>query len=147
MAGTQSARQRYAVSQNSQGTMTGKVIAVLAVVMVVAIVIAFVRFYQARGDATVQGKTATVEQIDDHTLRLWADVTRTDVDAPTYCIVKALNYSMAEVGRREVAIPAGGPKVERIEVDITTTEPAVSADVYGCSPNIPFYLKVPERSS
>ncbi|WP_246846950.1 DUF4307 domain-containing protein [Corynebacterium sp. sy039] len=138
-------RQRYSHAADKHSNFSGKIFAILIVVIVFCIVIAAVRFFQARGDATVQGKTGTVERIDDRTFRLGADITRTKLNEPTYCIVKALNYDMAEVGRREVVIPAGGKKLERVNVDITTTEPAVSATVYGCSENIPFYLDIPSR--
>ncbi|AKE41778.1 putative secreted protein [Corynebacterium kutscheri] len=140
MSSQQPTRQRYNVNTSDKGSWSSKLIAIFMVVIVAAFALAFVRYMQAQGKATVQAETATVEIIDDQTFLLGIDVTRTTTAEPTYCIVTALNYDKAEVGRREVLIPAGGNKLERVFTRIATTEQAVSGDVYGCSNIIPFYL-------
>ena len=71
---------------------------------------------------------------------MWVDVKRKNVDTPAYCIVTALNYDMAEVGRREVYISPGGENLQRLQLDIITREPAVAGGAYGCGETIPFYL-------
>lgn len=69
------------------------------------------------------------------------DVTREKPELDSYCIIYALNYDMAEVGRRDVFIPAGGEKTIRMDVPIATREMAVAGDVYGCSTEIPEFMK------
>ncbi|WBT09645.1 DUF4307 domain-containing protein [Corynebacterium sp. SCR221107] len=137
-------RQRYEQeSETTRGTLSGKLIVVVVIVILLGIGYAGIKLYNSQKNNTISGKTATVEQVNDSTMRLWFDVTRKSTDNPSYCIVTAVDYDRGEVGRREVVIPAGGEKVQRIEVDITTTSAAASADVYGCSEDLPFYLKVP----
>lgn len=69
------------------------------------------------------------------------DVTREKPELDSYCIIYALNYDVAEVGRRDVFIPGGGEKTVRMDVPISTREMAVAGDVYGCSTEIPELLK------
>ena len=52
---------------------------------------------------------------------------------------------MAEVGRREVYISPGGENLQRLQLDITTREPAVAGGAYGCGEAIPFYLDQTEE--
>lgn len=137
-----SQRQRYA-KESSQSTWSGKMVAIFAVVIFIAFIVAGVKYVNSQVNKTISAKTATVEQVSGTIMRQWLDVTRKHTDRVSYCIVKAVDYDKNEVGRREVIIPAGGDKVQRIEVDITTTVPAASADVYGCSEDLPFYLSVP----
>lgn len=69
------------------------------------------------------------------------DVTREEPELDSYCIITALNYDVAEVGRRAVFIPGGTEKTVRMDVPIATRELAVAGKVYGCSTDIPEYLK------
>nr|WP_120492152.1 DUF4307 domain-containing protein [Corynebacterium lactis] len=69
------------------------------------------------------------------------DVTREKPELDSYCIIYALNYDLAQVGRRDVLVPAGGPATVRMDVPIATRETAVAGDVYGCSTEIPDFLK------
>lgn len=140
-------RQRYAKeSSTTKGTISGKLIAIFALVMVIAFAFALVKFFQAEAKSTITGETATVEQIDENAMRVVVDITRKDTSVPTYCIVTALDYDINEVGRREVVIPAGGETTERIAVEVPTRATAVSGDVYGCSDIIPFYMDTSEAA-
>lgn len=137
-------RQRYAsgsaATASDRGTLSGKLLAVLLVVILAAIVVALAKYVQHSQMTKISGQTANVRVIDDHNFKLTVDITRSDVSVPSYCIVTALNYDIAEVGRREIFLPAGGDSTRRIDVELQTTEPAVSGDVYGCATDIPFYL-------
>lgn len=149
-AGSQSraARQRYAKeSSTTKGTMSGKIIAIFALAMVIAFAFALVKFFQAQAKTNITGETATVEQIDEHAMRVIVDITRKDPSVPTYCIVTALDYEINEVGRREVVIPAGGESTQRIAVEVPTRATAVSGDVYGCSDIIPFYMDTSDAAN
>lgn len=121
---------------------SGKIIAIAAVVLIIAVVIAFARFMQIRQSETVSASMGAFERIDDHTFQLDVDVSRDNVDEPSYCIVTALNYSHAEVGRREVLVKPGGNSVIRITTTIPTREPAVSGGIYGCSTVIPQHMNL-----
>ncbi|GGG78316.1 DUF4307 domain-containing protein [Corynebacterium pelargi] len=140
------ARKRYAAGANSsqQSTLSGKLLAILILVMVFAVAIAAFRLVKQQQAITITGKTAEVTQLSDDQFKLSFDVTRDDTSTDSYCIVKALNYDMAEVGRREVVIPAGGNRTARYETIITTSGPGASADVYGCATELPFYLSAPD---
>lgn len=135
------ARTRYAQSPTTQSsTLTGKLLTIFILIMVFAVAIAAFRLVKHQQTTAIQGKTANVEYLSDREFRLTFDVTRDDVAQDSYCIVKALNYDMQEVGRRELLIPSGGNTTERLTTTITTTEAAASADVYGCATALPFYL-------
>lgn len=141
-------RQRYTKeSSTAKGTLSGKIVAIFALAMAIAIGFALVKFFQSQANTIVTGETASVEQIDEHAMRVIIDVTRKDTTVPTYCIVTALNYDITEVGRREVVIPPGGDQTIRIPVEVATTETAVSGDVYGCSDIIPFYMDTSEAAA
>lgn len=120
----------------------GKILAVIMVVALIAVVGFVARTIQQRGSVPVSASLVTYERQDDETMRLWVDISRDDPSEPSYCIVTALNYAMAEVGRREVILPAGGEEQTRVEVDLPTRDYPVSGGVYGCSTSIPAYMDV-----
>ena len=130
--------QRYS-SGKSDG-VSGKVVAVAAVLIAIAFIFFGARTIIDRMDRPVTAEFISQDHIDDSTGRLWIDVTRKDPSVPSYCIVTAVDYSHAEVGRREVILPAGGEKHQRIPVDLPLREPLVSGRIYGCSENLPFYM-------
>lgn len=134
-------RSRYHATPHQSGTgWTGKLVAIFTLVLVASFGVAFAKYLRTVENQSTNISFASSERIDDSTLRVWADISRKDVSVPAYCIVTALNYDMAEVGRREVYIPPGGPTQQRIETDIATRELAVAGGAYGCSEDIPFYL-------
>lgn len=122
--------------------ITAKIIAVIMVLALIVGVVFLVRYVQNRSTTPVEIAMVSYERQSDDVMRVWVDVTRAEVTEPSYCIVTALNYEMAEVGRREVILPAGGDTTSRIGVDIPTREYSVSGGVYGCSENIPPYMDV-----
>lgn len=127
--------------QASRG-ITAKIIAVIMVLALIVGVVFLIRYVQNRSTIPVEISMVSYERQDDDMMRVWVDVSRDNVEEPSYCIVTALNYSMAEVGRREVIFPPGGEPTTRIAVDIPTREYSVSGGVYGCSVNIPPYMDV-----
>lgn len=134
--------ERYGkdTSPKKPTSAAGKFVAIVMVLMVAAIAILAMRHLMTRDESPVSASFITHERLDDDTSRVWVDIVRSDVDEPSYCIVTALNYAMAEVGRREVAIPAGGDAQMRISVDMPVRDYPVSGTAYGCSSNVPFYL-------
>lgn len=130
--------QRY--SSGKSNSVSGKVVAVIAAILAIAFIVVGGRAIADRMNRPVTAEFISQEHIDDSTGRLWIDVTRKDPSVPSYCIVTAVDYSHAEVGRREVILAAGGEKHERIAVDLPLREPLVSGRIYGCSENLPFYM-------
>lgn len=121
--------------------LSGKMVAIVAVVLLIGLAVAIARFMAAdaqRGDVTIE--MVSHERVADDTMRLWVDVTRKDPEVLSYCIVTALNYEMAEVGRREILVEPGGDAVQRFQIDIPSRDMPVSGSVYGCSTSIPPYL-------
>lgn len=146
MSAPHSARpvQRYGKKGGGSKTsgIGGKILAVLIVVALAAIAGYVALTVQQRGSVSVSASLVTYERQDDETMRLWVDISREDPSKDSYCIVTALNYAMAEVGRREVILPAGGEEQTRVEVDLPTRDYPVSGGVYGCSTTIPAYMDV-----
>lgn len=130
---------RYAADP-AKGNISGKLIAVGAVIFAVIAIIVVFQYFQKINSATVTATQAGFERIADDRLRISVDVTRKNTDEATYCIVTALNYDKAEVGRREFRIEPGGNTTERFQVEIPTRDLPVAGTVYGCHNNVPSYL-------
>lgn len=135
---------RYGANRTPTKTsgIGGKIIAVLLVVLLVAAVVLVARYINNRQSVEVTASMTSFERVDDNTMKLWVDVTREDPAEPAYCIVTAINYAMAEVGRREILLPPGGESMERMEVLIPTWDVPVSGSVYGCSTTVPSFLNL-----
>ncbi len=121
--------------------VSGKMIAIITVVLMAGLAVAIARYMAAdakTGDVTIE--MVSHERTADDNMRIWVDVTRKDPEVLSYCIVTALNYEMAEVGRREILVEAGGDALQRFQVDIPSRDLPVSGSVYGCSTSIPPYL-------
>lgn len=133
---------RYGRERNPKkpGGLGGKLVVIGAVILLILTVLAVARYINNRHDLTVSAEMTSFERVDDETMRLWIDVTREDPQQPAYCIVTAIDYDMAEVGRREILLEPGGEEVTRHEVFVTTRDVPVSGDVYGCSTVIPNHL-------
>ena len=135
--------ERYGADRTpkSGGNLSGRMVAIVAVVLLIGLAVAIARYMAAdaqRGDVTIE--MVSHERVADDTMRLWVDVTREDPDVESYCIVTSMNYEMAEVGRREILVEPGGDAVQRFQVDIPSRDLPVSGSVYGCSTTLPPYL-------
>ncbi|MCF4006834.1 DUF4307 domain-containing protein [Corynebacterium uropygiale] len=126
-------------------SITGKWIVVgIIIVLILAVVYVAWTVRQRSVTSEVSASMAGFSAIDDSTLQMDVDVTRKDVTVPSYCIVTALDINHAEIGRREVLIPAGGNETQRITTTIPSTSRPVSGGVYGCSTSIPAHLSIPD---
>ncbi|AKK02746.1 DUF4307 domain-containing protein [Corynebacterium epidermidicanis] len=121
--------------------VTGPIVAIGAIIFLIAAGVVVYQYYQKVTSITVSATTANFVRVDDRTLNVEVDVNRDDVDVASYCIVTAMNYDKAEIGRREFVIEPGGNKVQRFKVDIPTRDLPVAAKVYGCATEMPSYLK------
>jgi hypothetical protein len=95
--------------------------------------------YANLGTAPIQTQRVGFENLDGDTMRLTFEITRDTPDRPAVCIVRTRVRSGAEGGRREVLIPPG-PATSRVTTTIRSTAEPVTADVFGCSYQVPAYL-------
>ena len=116
----------------------------LGAVILVGIVVALVA-YRNLGPQPITG-TQTALVFSDHSVRITFVVTRDHPERPADCIVRALSQNGAEVGRKEVYVPAAGGSIQLNTVLHTSNQP-VTGDVYGCSYRVPPYLSTPAPPS
>ncbi|PFG29028.1 putative secreted protein [Corynebacterium renale] len=133
-------RYQAAGKTAAKSQLSSKLLAVGLVAIVVLAVIFGARYMANRSAVPVSAQMGEFETIDDNHIGMYVDVLRDDVSQPSYCIVKALDYNMAEVGRREILIPAGGPEAQRLWTVIPTRAYPVSVGVYGCATDIPHHM-------
>lgn len=133
-------RERYG---DNNRTLPAKLVVIAIVgMLVIAGAYIFVQMNRVSApdvSATQAGWSRTPGKEDEQFI-FTLDVTREKPELDSYCIIYALNYDVAEVGRRDVFIPGGGPATVRMDVPIATRELAVAGDVYGCSTDIPEFL-------
>ena len=136
------ARARYggAPKKAAPAITAGRIVAIVSVLFVVLIVGFTARYIMQNRAQPITASLISHERIDDSTSRVWIDVSRNDPAVPGYCIITSLNYEHAEIGRRDVVLPAGGEELTRMYVDIPVRDLPVSGGVYGCSTTIPSFL-------
>ncbi|MGH3870011.1 MAG: DUF4307 domain-containing protein [Pseudonocardiaceae bacterium] len=116
----------------------GLLLAVLAGLVVAVI------GYRNLGRAPVQGEALSFTLLAGPPggtpgVQMRLSVTRDDPARPAVCIVRARSRDGEETGRKEVYVPAAtGPIV--LTTVVRTSRPAVTADVFGCSLEVPVYL-------
>ncbi|MFN2496427.1 MAG: DUF4307 domain-containing protein [Pseudonocardiaceae bacterium] len=90
-------------------------------------------------DGRALGFSLLADQPDGHAVSLRFEVVRDDPARPAVCIVRARSRDGDETGRKEVYVPPTAGPVELTTV-IRTSRPPVTAEVYGCSLQVPAYL-------
>ena len=88
--------------------------------------------------------TAGYQSLPDNRMRFAFDVSRDEPGQPVVCVVRVREINGTETGRREVLVPAGASP-QRVETVITGSAEPVTADVFGCSYQVPEYLSTEER--
>jgi len=128
-----------ASDQNTRG-VSGKflVIGIVGVLIVAGVFIW--SQWRNSSDADVTASVAGFSDNEDDSIMMNLDVTRDDTSKPAYCIVTAMNFDKAEVGRREAVVAADGDENTRLQIKVPTREQAVATDLYGCSSVFPSYL-------
>ena len=121
--------------------LTGKVVAVILVLLVGAVVVGgAITLYRFSTTEDITGTMIGFTVVDDEKVDFTLDVTRDDPSTPAYCIVRAQEYNKAEVGRREIFVPPSEEGTVRLEGSFATLGKAYVADVYGCGADVPSYL-------
>lgn len=95
--------------------------------------------YTNFGTAPIETQRTGFENLPDNAMRMTFDVVRDDPARPAVCIVRVRGLDGSEGGRREVLVPPGGKSTSVSTVIRSTNEP-VTADVFGCSYQLPAYL-------
>ncbi|WP_018023537.1 DUF4307 domain-containing protein [Corynebacterium ulceribovis] len=127
--------------EDSSKTVSGKWIVVGLVVM---LALTGIYMYVQMGrtvSADVKMTAAGWDVVSDDEIVAIVDVTRDDPAKPAYCVVYALNYEVAEVGRRSFLVQPDDVGGIRLEVSIPTRERAVTISEYGCSSELPSYME------
>lgn len=127
---------RYGKSRARPSRRTYWITGVLAVALgVVATYLAYTNL----GATPIETQRTAFANLPDNAMRLTFDVTRDQPERPAVCIVRVRGIDGAEGGRKEVLVPPGGRPRSVSTVIRSTTEP-VTAEVFGCSYQVPAYL-------
>jgi hypothetical protein len=111
------------------------------VAVVVSSVIAYVA-YKNLGTTPIDAERVGFSAKPGDSMEITVDVTRDQPDKPGVCIVRVRDISGAESGRKEILVPAGGES-RRMSTVIRSSGTPVTADVFGCSYDVPRYLSSP----
>jgi hypothetical protein len=103
--------------------------------------VAFVA-YQNLGSAPIEAERIAFSAAGPGAVRIDLTVTRDDPSRPAVCVVRARVLDGSEGGRREIYVP---PQVSAVSTVITSSGEPVTADVFGCSYEVPPYLTAEAR--
>jgi hypothetical protein len=109
-----------------------------ACALVVSGVVAWIG-YTNLGTAPIETQSTSFANLPNNQMRLTFDITRNAPDRAAVCIVRARVLDGSEGGRKEVYIPPGASTMT-MTTDITSSGEPVTADVFGCSYQVPAYL-------
>lgn len=113
----------------------------LSVLVVVAGVALAIIGYSKFSSADVTGEATGYEILDDSTVAVQFTVERSDPSRPAACVVRGRSRDGGETGRREILIPADAAERIGVRAEITTSRPPVIGEVFGCTLDVPAYLK------
>jgi hypothetical protein len=91
--------------------------------------------YRNLGDPPIQGQVLDWKPVAPGLLSVRFAVQRDHPDRAAACVLRARSRNGAEVGRVEVAVPAGAPVGARdvaVTADVPVTGTPVIAEVYSC---------------
>lgn len=108
-------------------------------VVIAGLVIAWAGF-QRFGDPEVSGQATAHEILGSDSVAVQYTVNRADPATPVACVVRARAQDGAEVGRREILIPAGTDLQVGARTVVVTSRPPVIGEVFGCTTSVPSYL-------
>jgi hypothetical protein len=109
-----------------------------ACALVAGAVVAYVAYVNL-GTAPIETQPASFQSLPDNKMRMTFEVTRDDPARAAVCIVRVRVLDGSEGGRKEVLVPPGEKSVSVTTVVESNGEP-VTADVFGCSYQVPPYL-------
>ncbi|MDX3190899.1 DUF4307 domain-containing protein [Streptomyces sp. MN03-5084-2B] len=113
----------------------------LAIALLVSGLIAWVAYVNL-GSAPIDAERIAFSAKPGNAMEITLNVTRDDNNRPGVCVVRVRDKTGAESGRKELLIPAGA-RYSRMTTTIKSIGEPVTADVFGCSYDIPRYLSTP----
>lgn len=108
------------------------------VALVVSAAVAWIAYVNL-GPAPIDADRVAFEEQPGNAMSVTINANRDDPDKAGVCIVRVRDISGAESGRKEVLIPAGENHSRQTTV-VRSVDRPVSADVFGCSYDVPSYL-------
>jgi hypothetical protein len=109
-----------------------------AIALVVSGVVAWIGYVNF-GTAPIETQTTSYANLPHDQMKMTFEVTRDTPERPAVCIVAARVLNGSEGGRKEVYIPPAQGAITMTTV-ITSSGKPVTADVFGCSYQVPAYL-------
>lgn len=103
--------------------------------------------YANLGSAPIETERTAFANLPDNSMRMSFTITRDHPDRPAVCIVRVRSRDGSEGGRKEVLVPPGGTATTSVTTIIRSTKEPVTADVFGCSYQVPEYLSTTTRPS
>ena len=100
--------------------------------------------YTNLASAPIETQRVGFESLPANAMRLTFEVVRDSPDRAVVCIVRARGLDGAETGRKEVLI-APGPSSTLVNTVVRGSTEPVTADVFGCSYQVPEYLSTAMR--
>lgn len=100
--------------------------------------------YQNLGSAPIETNRASFRQLPGNALEFTFTVQRDQPQNDAVCIVRVRSEQGVETGRREVLVPPGDTTITTV---IKSTKPPVTANVVGCSYDIPNYMSTSRTRS
>lgn len=101
--------------------------------------------YRNLGTTPIRTETLGFTLLAGNAVQLRLTVIRDNPAQPAVCIVRARSRDGEETGRKELYVPpAAGPIA--LSTVVHTSRPPVTAEVYGCSFQVPAYLNPPPKS-
>ncbi|EHK87134.1 DUF4307 domain-containing protein [Saccharomonospora azurea] len=90
----------------------------------------------------IDGQRVAFDERPGNAMEITVDVNRDDPSRPAVCIVRVRDIEGAETGRKELYVPPGASRLDTV---VRSIGRPVTADVYGCSYDVPKYLSTPQR--
>jgi hypothetical protein len=109
-----------------------------AIALVVSGVVAWIGYVNF-GTAPIETQTTSFANLPENQMKMTFDVTRDTPERPAVCIVRVRVLDGSEGGRKEVYIPPAQGAITMTTI-ITSSGDPVTADVFGCSYQVPTYL-------
>lgn len=109
-----------------------------AVALVAGAVVAWIGYVNF-GTAPIETQTTSFANLPDDRMKMTFDVTRDTPERAAVCIVRARTLDGSEGGRKEVYIPPAKGAITMTTIITSSGEP-VTAEVFGCSYQVPPYL-------
>ncbi len=115
-------------------------IALGIVVVIAGLIVAYVG-YRQYGPKDIQPDQLGYDLVDDSTVTVHFKVTRKHPEQPAVCVVRGMDTEGSEVGRREVLVPGSDSGTVELTTTVRTTSRPANGNIYGCSDQVPPYLK------